>query len=109
MSDFFALDAFALQQAQALGGRIRTARQRRKLRLEDIAAKTQLSRSTIEAVEKGKLTTSLGAYLSVLTVLGLARELELLADAGLDQEGLALELSSAGKRVRVRRRLDNNF
>jgi ribosome-binding protein aMBF1 (putative translation factor) len=96
--------------AAALGARIRVARQRRRLRLEDMAEKTQLSRSTIEAVERGALTTALGAYLRVLSALGLAKELELVADPGLDRDGLALELSVADKRVRVQRKvLGNDF
>lgn len=104
------LDPFSVRQAQDLGSRIRVARQRRRLRLEDVAQKTGLSRSTVEAVERGALTTAFGAYLSVLTVLGLARELELLADPGLDRDGLALELSVADKRVRLPRKgLNNDF
>ncbi|WP_157266764.1 helix-turn-helix domain-containing protein [Azohydromonas aeria] len=104
------LDPAALRQAVDLGARIRIARQRRRLRLEDVAQKTGLSRSTVEAVERGAPTTAFGAYLSVLTVLGLARELDLLADPGLDRDGLALELSVADKRVRLPRKdLGNDF
>jgi transcriptional regulator with XRE-family HTH domain len=104
------LDSEALRQAAVLGRRIRIARQRRRLRLEDVAEKTGLSRSTVEAVERGALTTAFGAYLSVLTVLGLARELDLLADPGLDREGLALQLSVADKRVRLPHKdLGNDF
>jgi transcriptional regulator with XRE-family HTH domain len=104
------LDSVALRQAADLGSRIRVARQRRRLRLEDVAEKTGLSRSTVEAVERGALTTAFGAYLSVLTVLGLARELDLIADPGLDRDGLALELSVADKRVRLPHKgLDNDF
>lgn len=103
-------DPTVLRQAVDLGARIRVARQRRRLRLEDVAQKTGLSRSTVEAVERGALTTAFGAYLSVLSVLGLARELELLADPGLDRDGLALELSVADKRVRLPRTdLGNDF
>jgi hypothetical protein len=45
----------------------------------------------------------------VLWVLGLDREIDLLADPGLDREGIALTFSSADKRVRPRTRLDNDF
>ena len=72
------------------------------LHLSDMADKSGLSRSTIEAVERGALGTSLGSYLVVLTALGLSREVDLVADPGLDRDGLALELSATDKRVRVR-------
>ncbi|WP_157991651.1 helix-turn-helix domain-containing protein [Caldimonas tepidiphila] len=104
------LDPAARQQAVDLGARIRLARQRRRLRLEDVAQKTGMSRATVEAVERGELTTAFGAYVSILGVLGLLGELALLADPGLDREGLALEFSVADKRVRVQRRdLGNDF
>lgn len=95
-------DPQVARQAAELGARIRTARQRRRLRLADMADKTGLSRSTIEAVERGALGTSLGSYLAVLSAMGLAREIDLIADPGLDRDGLALELSVTEKRVRVR-------
>lgn len=97
-------------QAVELGMRIRAARQRRRLRLEDMADKAGLSRSTIEAVERGALTTSFGAYMAVLGVLGLTRELDLVADPGLDRDGLSLEFSVPDKRVRLPKTgIDNDF
>jgi len=105
-----AIDPSAIRQAADLGARLRVARMRRKLRLEDVADKTGLSRSTIEAVERGALTTSFGAYLAVLSALGIGRELDLIADPGLDRDGLALSLSAADKRVRVQRKnVGNDF
>jgi transcriptional regulator with XRE-family HTH domain len=95
------LDPIAVRQATDLGARLRVARLRRKLRLEDMADKTGLSRSTVEAVERGELGTSFGAYLAILTALGVSRELDLIADPGLDRDGLALSLSVSEKRVRV--------
>lgn len=92
-----------------LGGRMRDARVYRRLRQIDLAKKTGLSRSTIESIERGEASTSLGAYAHTLWVLGLDRELDLLADPGLDREGIALTFSSAEKRVRPRTRLDNDF
>lgn len=95
--------------AVELGGRIRTARIRRKKRQEDLALTTGLSRSTIQAIERGDTSCSLGNVLLVLWTLGLSREIDLIADPGLDREGLALSLDTQGKRVRVRRKLDNEF
>jgi transcriptional regulator with XRE-family HTH domain len=88
---------------QALGARLRAARLRRRLRQEDVAAKLGFSRDTINAIEQGSMTTSVGAYLSVLWVYGLQREFELLADPGLDKEGAALTFDVGEKRVKVRK------
>ena len=96
-------------QVSALGLRIRGARQARRLRLEDIADKTGLSRKTVEAVERGEPSTSLGAYVAVLGCMSLAQELDLIADPGLDREGLALRFSVADKRVRLSQKVDNDF
>ena len=98
-----------LDRMRRFGARIRDARVHRRLRQIDLAAKAGLSRSTIESIERGGPATSLGAYAHVLWVLGLDRELDLLADPGLDREGIALAYSSADKRVRPRTRLDNDF
>ena len=95
--------------AVELGRRIRTARIRRKKRQEDLALTTGLSRSTIQAIERGDTSCSLGNVLLVLWTLGLSREIELIADPGLDRDGLALSLDTQGKRVRVHRKLDNEF
>lgn len=95
----------------SLGQRIRAARVRRSLRQEDLAARAGLSRKAIEAVESGKLTTGIGTYLQALWAMGLDRELDLIADPGLDRDGLALELNAQTKRVRVAssKQLNNDF
>jgi len=97
------------RQLSSLGLRIRSARQARRLRLEDIADKTGLSRKTVEAVERGEPSTSVGAYVAVLGCMSLAQELDLVADPGLDREGLALRFSVPEKRVRLTHKLDNDF
>lgn len=96
--------------AANLGLRIRIARHRRKLRQEDLAVRAGLSRTAIEAVEAGKLTTGLGTYIQVLWAMGLTDNLELVADPGLDGDGMALELNAQTKRVGVKKSgLDNDF
>jgi len=93
----------------ALGLRIRDARLHRKLRQIDLAERAGVSRSTIEAIERGSPETAIGAYGRVLWVMGLDRELDVVADAAVDREGAALEYNPGERRVRVRRSLDNDF
>lgn len=95
--------------AVRLGERIRAARIRRKLRQEDLASRTGLSRSSIQNIERGDLGCSLAVVLQVLWNLGLANEIELIADPGLDRDGLTLALNAEKKRVFVSRKVDNDF
>src|SRR5206468_12933174 len=76
---------------EAFGLRIRDARLHRQLRQVDLAERTGLSRSTIEAIERGSADTAIGAFARVLWVMGLDRELDVVADPALDQHGAALE------------------
>lgn len=98
-----------VSQAMELGSRIRIARRRRGLRVEDVAEKAGIGKKTVEAVEKGSLTTSLGAYLAVLSCMSLSRELDLVADPGLDREGALLIYEPGTHRVRPSRKLNNDF
>jgi transcriptional regulator with XRE-family HTH domain len=97
------------QIARQMGERISTARKRRKLRQEDLADRTGLSRSTIQSIERGEITCSVGALFNVLWSLGLAEGLQLIADPGLDREGLTLSISADNKRVFVPRAVNNEF
>jgi transcriptional regulator with XRE-family HTH domain len=103
------LDDASAQSLVRLGSRIRIARLRRKLRQEDLARQIGKTRATVIAIEQGSPTTEIGAYVSALWALGLLRELDLVADPGLDRDGQALLFSPADKRVRLRRQLDNKF
>ena len=96
-------------QIAALGARVRQARMHRKWRQEDLAKRANLSRTAIEAIERGEPTTGLGTYLRALWAMGINRELDLLADPGLDREGMALQFSIQNKRVGVARKVSNDF
>ena len=98
-----------VSQLRALGARVRAARTRRGLRQGDLAHRAGLSRTAIEAVERGEQTTGVGTYMKALWAMGLNRELDLLFDPGLDRDGLALELSVQTKRVGVARKISNDF
>ena len=95
--------------ARELGLRIRAARIRRKISQHDLAGRTGLSRSSIQAVERGDLTVSLGIVLKVLWNLGLTNEVTLIADPGLDRDGLSLSLSTDKVRVVAPRKVNNDF
>ena len=95
--------------AHELGRRIRTARIRRKISQHDLAGRTGLSRSFIQALERGELSVSLGIVLTVLWNLGLTNEVTLIADPGLDRDGLSLSLSTDKVRVFAPRKINNDF
>lgn len=95
--------------AQELGKRIRAARIRRKISQHDLAGRTNLSRSSIQALERGELSVSLGIVLKVLWNLGLTNEVALIADPGLDRDGLSLSLSADKVRVVAPRKVNNDF
>jgi len=59
----------------ALGENIKLARLRRKISMEQLAERANISRSTLWLIEKGTSSVAIGAYIQVLFVLGLERDL----------------------------------
>jgi transcriptional regulator with XRE-family HTH domain len=92
-----------------LGRNIRTARLRRKLRIEDVAGRIGASRFTVADLEKGKPGTSIAAYAGALWALGLLDQMSELADPERDEEGKVLESARSPKEAPRRRKLDNDF
>jgi transcriptional regulator with XRE-family HTH domain len=64
---------------EALGERLRLARQRRNLTGVLFAERMGVSRDTLHRLEKGDPGISLGTYLRALRVLGLDLDLDLIA------------------------------
>ncbi len=64
---------------EEMGESIKLARLRRKLSAEQVAERAGISRSTLWQVEKGTPGTSLGIYAQVLFVLGLEKDILLIA------------------------------
>ncbi|WP_344975054.1 helix-turn-helix domain-containing protein [Compostibacter hankyongensis] len=79
------------------GENIRLARRRRRLSLQQVAERADIARSTLGLIEKGTPGVAMSAYLQVLFVLGLEKDLlrvaaddplgHKLQDAGLLSEG----------------------
>ncbi|MDD7884508.1 helix-turn-helix domain-containing protein [Flavivirga sp. 57AJ16] len=65
---------------QAVGENIKLARLRRKLTMDQVSERAGISRPTLSSLEKGSPSISLGIILQVLLVLGLEKDVLLLAD-----------------------------
>ena len=91
-----------------LGRNLRTARLRRRLRIQDVADRIGASRFTVADLEKGKPGASAAAYFGALWALGLLNQADNLADPDRDEEGKVLESARSPRRA-SRRRLDNDF
>ena len=83
-----------------LGADITVARKKRRISTGSMADRAFLSRSTLARIEKGDPSVSMGAYLSVLAILGLVKHLGQVADRTNDTLGLDLDEERLPKRVR---------
>ncbi|WP_081077062.1 helix-turn-helix domain-containing protein [Burkholderia pseudomultivorans] len=86
-----------------LGADIRDARRRRRLTMAVIAERAFTSRATLQRVEAGDPSVSIGIYAAVLQALGLLDGLQEVADAARDTVGLSLATAALPQRVRLRR------
>lgn len=64
---------------EALGQRLREARLRRRFSVSLVAQRADLSRPTLNKIEQGDASVTMGSYLRVLSVLGLDQDLAALA------------------------------
>ena len=92
-----------------LGRNIRIARLRRSLTQAQLAERIGVSRFVVAAMERGKPSTSIAAYVGALWALGLLEDLATVADPAGDIHGMALERARAPKRARRARTLDDDF
>ena len=86
-----------------LGADIHDARRRRRLPMAVVAERAFTSRSTLQKIEAGDSTVSIGIYAAVLHALGLLEALGQLADIGNDPVGQALASAELPKRVHLKR------
>ena len=99
-----ALPVPARAALQKLGADLRDARLRRRLSTTLAAERAFLNRKTLRKIESGDAGVSMGAYASLLFVLGMTERLKDLADARFDRVGLGLEEERLPKRVRARKK-----
>ena len=86
------------QLLQQLGERLRLARLRRQLTAKQVAERAGMALMTLRSVERGGSGVTIGAYLAVMQVLGVERDLAQLAQA----DPLGREIQDARLPSRVR-------
>ncbi len=84
---------------RTLGSDIRDARKRRALSMETVAGRAFTSRKTLQRIEQGDHSVSVGIYASVLNALGLLDRLTALADPANDAIGMELARANLPQRV----------
>jgi transcriptional regulator with XRE-family HTH domain len=100
----FAVPLPVARALRKLGHDIRDARRRRRIPVSVLAERASMSRTTLNKAEKGDPGVSLGAYATVLFVLGMIDRLADLADPRHDTVGMELEEERLPQRIRLPRR-----
>lgn len=93
-----------IKALRKLGQDINYARRRRRITIELMAERADLSRATIGKIEKGDPSTSMGGYAAVLFVLGMEKRLSDLVDSVHDLIGRRLEDEKLPQRIRTSRK-----
>lgn len=83
-----------------LGADIKSARLRRRITMALMAERAFIVRGTLQKVEQGDPSVSLGTYATILFILGLGDRLGNLAEPSTDSLGLQLDEERLPKRVR---------
>lgn len=86
-----------------LGQDIRDARRRRRIPVATLAERASMSRMTLNKIEKGDPTVSVGAYVTVLFALGMHGRLADVADPRHDAVGRELEEEHLPQRIHLPR------
>jgi transcriptional regulator with XRE-family HTH domain len=66
---------------KSLGTNIKLARKRRKWSENELSQRAAIARSTLQLIEQGRPSVSIGSYYQVLEVLGLEKDFEEVARA----------------------------
>jgi transcriptional regulator with XRE-family HTH domain len=97
------------QTLKRLGANLRTARLRRNLTINDLAAKIGTGSRAVADAERGKPSTGIAVYVAMLWALDLLDHIADVAAPDRDEEGQALALSRERERARPNAQLDNDF
>ena len=89
----------SIELLRKFGDRLRLARLRRRLTAVQVSERAGMSRMTLRSLERGGSGVTMGAYMAVMQVLGIERDLDFLGSA----DTLGRELQDAGMRVHKRR------
>lgn len=90
-----------LKSVELLGERIRIARLRRQLTMDELAKACGIGRRTLYRIENGEPGAAIGSLLTVLWKLGLLDTVRAVADPDDDEHGKILEAARRPQRVRV--------
>jgi transcriptional regulator with XRE-family HTH domain len=90
-----------------LGDRIRVARKRRGITMEEMSSRMFVNRKTLARLENGDSAVSLAVFASALWVLGLDKDLLRVAQPELDDVGIFHQHRRLPIRVRTTRSSDN--
>jgi transcriptional regulator with XRE-family HTH domain len=83
-----------------LGARIRLARTRRRMTVEELGERVGVTHTTIRRIERGSLSVKVGIVFETASVLGVALFDEDPARVGLETRQVASDLALLPKRVR---------
>ncbi len=92
---------------QQFGDRLRLSRLRRRLQARQVAERAGMSPMTLRSLERGGSGVTMGAYLAVMQVLGIEKDLDLLGQ--IDSVGRSLQdarLRSVGTAADSRRPIE---
>lgn len=89
-----------------LGENLKLARLRRKLSMQQVAERANISRPTLTSIEEGSESVSIGLYMQVLMVLGLAKDLIQVARD--DTLGRKLQDANLSMKKRAPKRRDSH-
>ena len=90
------------KEMETLGQRLKDARLRRRFSMETVCARADISRPTLNKVERGDPSVAFGIYVHVLRVMGMVEDLSLIAKE--DVLGRRLQDESLPQRKRAPRK-----